>query len=128
MIARDIPAHTVAAVDPQRMKTMAAVLRDPYPVHWDRAGNQRLGYGSRVVNQGPLNVGYIVNMLEAWAGRGAVQSLAVRFHARVFDGDTVTARGAVTRTEGAVVHCDVWLERGGEQVLSGVAVVRAVLS
>ncbi len=55
-------------VDPQRMKTMAAILRDPYEVHWDHEAVRPLGF-DRVINQGPLNLSYVANMLMAWQGR-----------------------------------------------------------
>ena len=57
------------------MKTMAAILRDPYPIHWDRQATAALGLGGRTVNQGPLNLGYIANMLMAWAGDDAIRRL-----------------------------------------------------
>ena len=33
----EIPSLIIEGVDPNKMKTMAAILRDPYPVHWDKA-------------------------------------------------------------------------------------------
>lgn len=122
-----LPTWTMEHVDAARMKTMAAILRDPYPVHWDRAGNARIGLGGRVVNQGPLNLGYIVNMLHAWAGPASVRRLTVSFGPPVLDGDCVTAGGrvvAVAPGEGEVlVTCDVWLERDGAVVVDGTAIV-----
>jgi acyl dehydratase len=118
-----LPPWEVASVDPARMKTMAAVLRDPYPLHWDRDLNERIGFGRRTINQGPLNLSYIANMLMAWAGDGAVRRLDVRFGRPVFDGDRVVARGRVLRRVGGVAHCEVWLDRDGERVVDGVAEV-----
>lgn len=120
-----IPPWDVPAVDPARMKTMAAILRDPYPVHWDRAANERLGLGGRVINQGPLNLSYIANMLMAWAGDGAVRRLTVSFGPPVLDGDHVTACGAVREVVDGIAHCDVWLARGDERVVTGTAEVVA---
>lgn len=121
-----IPSWTMESVDPARMKTMAAVLRDPYPVHWDRDANERIGLGRRVVNQGPLNVGYIANMLMAWAGPTAIARLTLSFGRPVLDGERVTAHGVVTGTDPRTGHtiCDVWLERDGERVVTGTAEVR----
>ena len=122
-----IPPWTMELVDPARMKTMAAILRDPYSVHWDRAANERSGFGSKVINQGPLNVGYIANMLMAWAGATCIRRLTLSFGSRVLDGDCVTAHGVVTavRTHGGerLVSCDVWLDRTGERVVAGTAVL-----
>jgi acyl dehydratase len=117
-----IPPWDVLSVDPARMKTMAAILRDPYPVHWDRAGNERLGLRGHVVNQGPLNLGYIANMLMAWAGPASIRRLTVSFGPPVLDGDHVTARG-VSRVSGGIAACDVWLARGAERVVTGTATV-----
>ena len=39
----EIPSLIVEGVDPNKMKTMAAILRDPYPVHWDKDANETLG-------------------------------------------------------------------------------------
>jgi acyl dehydratase len=123
----EIPVWSMPFVDPARMRTMAAILRDPYPVHWDRDGNSALGLPGRVVNQGPLNLGYIVNMLMAWAGPSCVRRLTVSFGRPVLDGDRVNAGGRVTAVD--VVDgerratCDVWLERDGEHVVTGSAVV-----
>jgi acyl dehydratase len=122
---RTIEPFDVPSVDAARMKTMAAILRDPYPVHWDRASNERLGLGGRVINQGPLNLGYVANMLMAWAGDAAVRRLTVSFGPPVLDGDHVTARGVVTGVVDGIAHCDVWLERDGAPVVRGTAEVVA---
>lgn len=126
-----IPAWTMPAVDPARMKTMAALLRDPYPVHWDRDANAAFGLGGRVINQGPLNLGYIVNMLMEWQGPTCVRRLTVSFGRPVLDGDTVTAGGTVTSVEQCDgewrATCDVWLDRDGEPLVSGTAVVALAL-
>lgn len=126
-VGQHIPPWTMEAVDPARMRTMAAILRDPYPVHWDRAGNERLGLAGRVVNQGPLNLGYIVNMLHAWTGPASVRRLTVSFGRPVLDGDIVTANGTVVAIETVDgerrAMCDVWLARGDERVVTGSAVV-----
>lgn len=123
----EIPPWTMESVDPARMRTMAAILRDPYPVHWDRNANAALGLGGRVINQGPLNLGYIVNMLLAWAGPSSVRRLTVSFGAPVLDGDRVTAGGrveSVTVTDGEHrAECVVWLDRDGVHVVDGTAVV-----
>ena len=126
-VGDSIPPWTMAVVDPQRMKTMAAILRDPYQVHWDRVATTAMGLDGKVVNQGPLNLSYIANMLMAWQGEASIRRLTVSFGNPVLDGDHVTAHGTVTSITvvGAEQHasCAVWLERDGEQVVTGTAVV-----
>jgi acyl dehydratase len=123
----DIPPWTMPLVDPARMRTMAAILRDPYPVHWDREANAAIGLGGRVVNQGPLNLGYVVNMLLDWAGPSCVRRLSVSFGRPVLDGDRVTARGRVVSVDDddgeRRATCEVWLDRDGEHVVTGTAIV-----
>ncbi len=57
--------------------------------------NEAFGLGGRVINQGPLNLSYIANMLMAWAGPTCVRRLTVSFGRPVLDGDRVTAKGRV---------------------------------
>jgi acyl dehydratase len=120
-----IPTWEMPAVDAARMKTMAALLRDPYPVHWDRSSNEALGLGGRVINQGPLNLSYVANMLMEWAGPAAIRRLTVSFGRPVLDGDRVIAGGQVRSVVDGVATCDVWLRRDDEQVVTGTAEVMA---
>ena len=118
---------TVDHVDPQRMKTMAALLRDPYPIHWDPESVQDSLHRGRTVNQGPLNLAYVANMLMAWAGDGAIRRLTANFHAHVMAGESVTASGSVDEVvvvDGETrARCSVRLVRGEDVVLSGTAEV-----
>jgi acyl dehydratase len=118
------------SVSPARMRTMAAILRDPNPIHWDRDAVDALplGLGKRTINQGPLGLSYMVNMLHAWAGPGCLRRLVMRFPQVVLDGERVVARGEVTalREENgtALAECRVWLEHAERGVLlEGSAVV-----
>ena len=125
----EIPSWVMESVRPERMRTMAAILRDPNPVHWDRSVVAARGLGEHTINQGPLGLSYMVNMLHAWAGPDSVRRIYMTFPLPVFDGDHITARGVVTavREEGGerLADCDIWLEReGSPRVLSGEATVR----
>jgi len=120
-----IPPWQMPSVDPARMKTMAALLRDPYPVHWDPAATEGLGLGGRVINQGPLNLSYVANMLMAWAGPASIRRLTVSFGRPVLDGDRVVAGGRVREVVDGVARCDVWLARDGERVVTGTAACSA---
>jgi acyl dehydratase len=126
----EIPPLVVEEVPVEQMKTVAALLRDSNPIHWDVDAVKTLGMGDRPVNQGPNNMAYVANMLVAWAGGdpGRVRAMRVRFLGNVFGGDRVVARGVVTgvREEGGerLADLDVWLERGEDRVLDGTATVR----
>jgi acyl dehydratase len=123
-----IPDWVMESVSADRMRTMAAILRDPNPVHWDRDAVAALGFGRRTINQGPLGLSYMVNMLHAWAGPGSIRRLVMTFPMAVLDGDRIVARGTVTavREEKGerLADCDIWLEREGtEPPLKGTATV-----
>ncbi len=113
----EIPPWVMPSVRPERMRTMAAILRDPNPVHWDPEVVEKIGFGRRTINQGPLGLSYMVNMLHAWAGPRCLRRLVMRFPLVVLDGDCITARGRVTavREEAGetLADCDVWLDREG---------------
>jgi len=123
----NIASLTVSYVDPQRMKTMAALLRDPYPIHWDPESVSDEAHGGRTVNQGPLNLAYIANMLMAWAGDTSLRRLTASFHAHVLAGDTVTASGEVEEVfevgDERRARCSVRLVRGPDLIVSGQAEV-----
>ena len=128
-----IPALEISAVPTGPMKVMALVLRDPNPIHFDTESLRRLDLPERPINQGPNNVGYVLNSLTAWAGDpGAVEAFHVRFLANVLAGDRVVTGGQVTEISGdgqdQVVTCSVWLDRGPghdqDRVLEGTARVR----
>jgi len=123
-----IPSWGLERVTPERMKTVAAILRDPNPIHWDRQFATERGLKGRLVNQSPINLGYIANMLMEWAGPACIRRLRVEFPAPVFDGDGVTAGGEVTAvfSEGRsrLARCAVWLDRSdGSRAVEGWAVV-----
>ena len=123
-----IPDWVMESVRPERMRTMAAILRDPNPVHWDRNSVAALGFGEHTIKQGPLGLSYMVNMLHEWAGPGSIRRLVMTFPMAVLDGDHITAKGVVTavREEAGkrVADCDIWLERPDtEPPLKGTATV-----
>lgn len=131
VIVGDPLPDRVFRVDAEKMKIMAALLRDPNMIHLDAAETVRLGMGDRVVNQGPTNLGYVHTMLAAWAGADdRVLATSLRFRATVVAGDRVVAGGRVTAVhDDGRVECEVWLDvegpdRGiGGRAVSGTAVV-----
>ena len=128
-VGAELPPFVVEAVPVAAMKTVAALLHDPNPIHFDVDSVRALGMGEKPVNQGPTNMAYVINMLVAWAGDpAAVRALKVRFLGNVFGGDRVAARGVVTGVREAggerLADLDVWLERAeDDRVLDGTATV-----
>ena len=82
----------VNAVD---IKTIMDVMGDINPIHVDEELALSLGLRG-CVNQGPANLGYVINMLIDWAGEPqAITNLKVRFHSISCPGDQLEARGFV---------------------------------
>ncbi len=122
-----VPAWTMESVSAARMRTMAAILRDPNPVHWDPRVVDKLGYGNHTINQGPLGLSYMINMLHAWTGPTSIRRLVMTFPKVVLDGDRIEACGEVTAVREAngerLADCDIWLQRGEDRPLVGSATV-----
>ncbi len=122
-VGDSIPEWVMASVSPERMCTMAAILRDPNPIHWDRDAVESLplDLGRRTINQGPLGLSYMVNMLHAWAGPECLRRLIMRFPQVVLDGERVVARGEITalrEVDGEkLADCNVRLEHAERGVL-----------
>lgn len=129
-VGDSIPEWVMDNVTPERMRTMAAILRDPNPLHWDREAVAALplGLGHRTINQGPLGLGYMVNMLHAWAGPDCIRRIVMRFPQVVLDGEHVVARGEITalrrEQDQLLAVCDIRLEHEQRGVLlEGTAIV-----
>jgi 3-hydroxybutyryl-CoA dehydratase len=109
-------------VDPDDMADLAIVLRDPNPIHLDPHAAAAAGLGDRVVNQGPANLAYIINMLVAAFPEHKVVKLDSRYLANVFGGDVVEAGGTITGVECHEIQCDAWLKNpDGTVAVSAVA-------
>ena len=120
----ELPRLVIESVNTEKMKTMAALLADSNPIHWDVETVKELGMGNQPVNQGPNNLGYVMNMLGDWAGGAErIRNIRVRFLDNVFAGDRLEAGGTVTSVcDDGMVECDVWLARDGTHpVLAGSA-------
>jgi acyl dehydratase len=127
-VGDSLPPWEMKRVSPERMKLLAAILRDPNPIHWDPAEVARRGLGERTINQGPTNLGYVINMLMAWAGPASLRHIAARFTANVFSEDCVVAGGTVTALRESsgerLADCEVWLDRSdGTRAVAAVATV-----
>jgi 3-hydroxybutyryl-CoA dehydratase len=122
----------IASVSPEGMKAWAKFLHDPNPIHLDPAVVKAKGLGDRVINQGPANLAYLINMLQGAVPNGLIESLEVRYVDNVFGGEAVEAGGTVKdlSEDGSKrrVSCEVWLRaeaRGA--VLTGTAILATPL-
>jgi acyl dehydratase len=117
---------TIDRVDPEPMKTMALLLRDPNPIHWDVRVVKGLGLGDQPINQGPINVGYLMELASRAAGGPQnVRAFSVRFVGNVFAGDSVRCTGRVTGVdeESGIAELELEATVGERPVLAGAASV-----
>jgi len=131
-IGSKFPNYDVGFIDAEKMKTMAVLIQDPNPIHWDVESVERLGLGSKPINQGPNNMAYVVNALVSWVGSiEHFRNLKVRFLGNVYAGDRLTVVGSITDIDqvegGESAACEVQLVRGdpesGDVVMAGQATV-----
>ncbi len=122
----ELPPYVVESVSPEPMKTMAAILDDPNPIHFDADSVRALGLGDRPINQGPSNLGYLMEMLVGFAGTPErVRRVRVRFLGNVFAGERVECTGSVAAVDPAAgtAQLEVEAHADGRPVLSGTAMV-----
>lgn len=118
-----LPEWRLAAIDSEAMQALAAILRDPNPIHTDRSAVQAMGLGDRLINQGPANVGYVLNMLSQAFPNDTLRSFDVQFIASAFEGEAVCAGGVITDIGDASITCDAWLRADGRDVIHAKAVI-----
>jgi 3-hydroxybutyryl-CoA dehydratase len=96
--------------EPSAMATLAVILRDPNPIHLDPQAAAAAGLGNRVINQGPANLAYIINMLKAALPDHRLVEIDSRYLSNVRGDDVVEAGGSVTATSANEIECDTWLK------------------
>lgn len=122
-VGDSIPEWVMKSVSAERMRTMAAILRDPNPLHWDREAVDALplGLGKRTINQGPLGLSYMINMLHDWMGPKCIKKIHMTFPQVVLDEEKVIAKGIIrsieTNEKISLAECDIWLEHQQRGIL-----------
>ena len=86
----------IGSVSSAAMKRMAVILDDPNQIHLDPEVVKSLGLGERVINQGPTNCGYVIDMLNQNYPTGELRRFTIRFLANVLGEDSVAASGTVS--------------------------------
>lgn len=101
----------VADTDGQRMKTVAALLNDPVPLHFDVEAVEALGYGNRLLNQGPITVSFLIEAVSRFAGgHHNLRRFDVRLLGSVYDGEQVHCGGTVTAVDAEALSAELELE------------------
>lgn len=119
-----LPPFVIDRISPEGMRDWSVFLADPNPIHLDVEAVRAKGLGDKRINQGPINVAYVINMLMAAFPGGQIAAMDSRFLDNVYEGDRVTAAGTVTVVDGARISCEFTLNVDGRgAVNSGTATV-----
>ncbi len=121
-VGDSLPPFVVESASPEAMKAWAVFLADPNPIHLDVDVVKAKGLGDRVINQGPMNVAFMINMLMAAFPGATIEAMDSRFLDNVYGGEQVTAQGTITAVEGNRIACEFTLDVDGRgTVNSGTA-------
>jgi len=120
-----LPPFVIESVSPSAMRDWSVFLADPNPIHLDVEVVKAKGLGDKVINQGPINVAYMMNMLMAAFPGGTIVSMDSRFLDNVYAGDKVVAGGRITAIDGDKIDCEFTLDVAGRgTVNAGTASIR----
>jgi 3-hydroxybutyryl-CoA dehydratase len=120
-----LPPFVIESVSPEAMMEWAVFLADPNPIHLDPAVVKAMGLGDKVINQGPANVAYLINMLQAAIPGAVIEKMDNRFVDNAYADDRLVASGAVTAVEGNRVTCETSLIANGDRtVITGTAILK----
>jgi len=106
----------------------AGAVGDYMPIHYDKDFAQSRGL-SGVIVHGQLVGAFLGQLMTDWIGeRGTLRKLSCSYKGMNYPGETLTARGKVTKKyvqDGQhYVECSLWAEDAkGEKTASGMAIV-----
>ena len=127
-VGQEVEPFVVESVDAGRIKTMAAILQDPTPIHLDPAATRARGLGNALATQGALNMTWFTEAAARFAGGWErLLDFNVRFLDNVYAGERVECTGTVTAVDASTGEAKLELlaAADGRPVLAGTAVVRA---
>jgi 3-hydroxybutyryl-CoA dehydratase len=117
-----LPPFVIENASPDAMRDWAVFLADPNPIHLDVDVVKAKGLGDKRINQGPMNVAFMMNMLLAAFPGCRIEAMDSRFLDNVYEGDHLTASGTVNAIEGNRISCEFQLDVAGRgTVNSGTA-------
>lgn len=104
-------------VEAAAMPVLARILHDTNPIHLDPAAARAAGLGNRVVNQGPANLAFVLDMLASALPDHRIGEYQARFLGNVFGGDAVEAGGELVAVHDGRIICSAWLRRAADDVV-----------
>jgi acyl dehydratase len=126
-VGQQLEPFVIERVDLEAMKTVAAILQDPNPIHYDTELTKSLGVGELPVNQGPINLTWLLQCAIVFAGGPEkLVSLNTRFLGNVLGTERFVATGVVRAVDTAAGTATLELSATSNDrpVLGAEAVVR----
>lgn len=117
-VGDELAPFIVESVDPEAMKQWSVFLEDPNQIHLDVEFVKARGLGDRVINQGPINVAYMINCLLAAFPGCRIETMTSRFLDNVYGGERVVATGVIDAIEDCRIRCSLTLESVGRGVVN----------
>ncbi|WP_323039095.1 MaoC family dehydratase [Gemmobacter sp.] len=108
-----LPETRVTDVTAEWMQVWARILDDPNQIHLDGALVRSLGLGPDVINQGPLNIAYVLNAVTAALPGARLLGYSARMLGNVFAGDRLTVRGTLDAATGPDIDVTATLAAEG---------------
>ena len=113
-----LPPFVVARISTEAMKQWAVFLADPNRIHLDVEAVKAKGLGDRVINQGPINVAYMMNMLMAAFPGARIEWMDTRFLDNAYGDEKAVATGTIIAVDGDAVSCEMTLEIEGRGIVN----------
>jgi 3-hydroxybutyryl-CoA dehydratase len=117
-VGDSLAPFVIDSVSPEAMKEWSVFLADPNPIHLDAEVVRAMGLGDSVINPGPINIAYMMNMVLAAFPGGTIESMESRFLNNVYGGDKAIANGEISKVEGNRIQCELSLEVEGRGVVN----------
>jgi acyl dehydratase len=92
----ELAPYRIESVNPETMEVWAPILHDPNPIHLDRAAVRAAGLGDRRINQGPINLAYVITMFHRDFPGALVEDMRNRFTDNAYEGEALEARATIT--------------------------------
>ena len=119
---RSLPVWSLVDVPADAMRVWSEAARDANPIHTDPAAAEALGFGPRCINPGPINLAYLINMLEAALPDAEIKHIEAHFSGNVAAGDSIVAQGQLVGE--AQDQCMATLKlSGGDDALLSAAII-----
>jgi acyl dehydratase len=123
----EIPPLVHGPVGTEEIVRFSSAVENFEPLHHDYLWCKERGFQNILIN-GPLKQAFLASLMTGWIGEGGfLKKLACSHRGMDYPGNTLTAKGRVTRkyieNDLGYVECEIWIEnQNGERTCPGSAI------